>query len=1294
MLQQSKPILFIALCFCFFIATNPVHSQQTTSYTITWNDSLISKELNDFKVHKVLAFDGSVYDYNRFGNLPLFVTRIPLGQFGQANVQISNAHYEPLPNALVAAADNNKIPSQQIISTDVNTERHKHFANVVLMPFAMNSKSGKLERLVSFDLTCTVTPISNVKKPGMTRSTFATTSVLATGTWYKFGVQQDGVYKINKSYLQTLGINVSSINPQNIRIYGNGGGMLPEPNAAPRLDDLTENAIFVSGQDDGQFNDDDYILFYGQSPTRWSYDSTLHRYSHQTNLYSDFTYYFINVDLGLGKRILTQPQESQAPTATVNTFDEHLFHEAELKNLIASGREWFGEEFQFSTDQLFDFTIPNPVSGTQAEVKMSVASRSIGSSKNFGVSINGSSYGAISINGISGSTEDYYAFSKEATYTPALTTGNLSIGLSYSNPNNDANGWLNYIEVNAKRQLIMNGSQMTFRSMDNVGSGNVTEFDLSNASNALVVWDVTSPTDVKTQEYSLNGTTAQFKVVTPELKEFIAFNGGYLTPTAGTKVENQNLHASGATDYVIVTTDELKPAADALADFHSGNMQVKVVTVGQLYNEFASGAQDITAIRDYMKMLYDRAAQNGYDAPKYLMLFGDASYDYKARLNDNTNLVPTYESYEVLNPTATFCSDDYFVLLDDNEGGSLLANSALDLSVGRLPVATVDEGFAMVNKIKVYASAANQGSWQNVITMAADDDPNVFLSDADALATYINTNYPVWNVDKIYLDAFKQIIAPAGQRAPDVNTAIRNRIYNGTLIFNYQGHGGPIGLAHERILMASDFDSWNNCNRMPLFITATCEFSRFDDPSLRAAGELLVLKSDGGAIALVTTLRLVYQGANTTLNNAFTHEIVKPQNGYYGTIGDAFRIGKNNALPTAEVNTRKFALLGDPALTLDYPHYNAVTTEVDNHPVDVNTDTLKALQKVTIKGKVVDNNGNVLTTFSGRVYPTVFDKAQDILTFGDGGSTPTTFKLQKNIIYRGKASVTNGLFTYTFIVPKDISYQVGYGKISYFAEDGNTDANGYTNLYVGGTADSAAVDTKGPTVKLYMNNEKFVYGGLTDPNPTILLKVVDESGINTTGNGIGHDITGALDENQQNSFVMNDFYEANQDDYTSGTVRYPLKDISTGRHSLDVKCWDAYNNSALATTEFIVASSANMALEHVLNYPNPFTTSTEFMFEHNMPGANLDVKVEIFTVSGKLIKTIHTNILSTDAVQSGGFCSMDVAGSGGYRVDGIMWDGSDDYGDPIGKGVYVYRVSVRGDNGLSADKFEKLVVLK
>ena len=485
-----------------------------------------------------------------------------------------------------------------------------------------------------------------------------------------------------------------------------------------------------------------------------------------------------------------------------------------------------------------------------------------------------------------------------------------------------------------------------------------------------------------------------------------------------------------------------------------------------------------------------------------------------------------------------------------------------------------------------------------------------------------------------------------------------------------------IGWSHKRVFETPDIVDLTNFNKLPLFITATCEFSMYDQPDKVTAGEHLLLNENGGAIALMTTARLVYTGGNKAMNqNIYSYFFNKDANDKHLTIGEIFRLAKN-ATPQDD-NNRKFTLLGDPAIALDFPEIKVRNLKINNHAI--NNDTLKAYGKYTINGQVTDKMGNLLSNFNGVVYPTIFDKAEAVTTLGNDPSSLTrNFILQKNAIYKGKATVKNGLFQYTFIVPKDISYSVGKGKFSYYANDNTIDASGYDGLVnVGAIADSSIKDKVGPNIKIYMNDLKFANGGNTDPNPTMIVKLQDQSGINTAGNGIGHDITLTLDNDNKDKQTMNDYYESDLDNYQKGTINFPLKNLTAGAHTLKVKAWDVFNNSSESEIQFTVTSQKQLALAHVLNYPNPFTTHTTFFFEHNMPDQLLDVHITVFTITGKSVKTIRQQVV-TD-----GYISR----------DDISWDGTDDFGDKLARGVYIYKITIKNNTGLSQSKIEKLVIL-
>lgn len=1281
-------IITIILLFSAFLSLNAADDFKLQD-RLVWRDDPLRIQTDVNTYIEVPDFEGAFHSDN-LGGLPVYSTRKNISRDSDLTFELVNAKYEPLTVGVGELRNSPHIQNSIQFSYKVGYEMKRPVAFVSFMPLRKNPMTGEIERLVEFELVVNVSAKASTnniyKRSG---GPYADNSVLSSGNWYKLAVSEDGLYKLDFSFFQDMGLDPSSINPRNIRVYGNGGGMLPEKNADFRHDDLAENAIMVVGEGDGQFNSGDYVLFYGQGPHRWvdDPDTSKDGFKHIQNIYSDQTYYFITTDLGPGKRIGSAATANN-PNNTVTTFSDYAFHEREETNLIKSGREWYGDYFSFNTATrvIPPFSFPNLVSSEPIGVTTRLAGRSTSLSSSYVLSANNQTVSSFNVDYVSGNYLTLFAEIAMVYDEFTSNSNTINMTLTLTNPSVGIEGWLDYIELNARRNLTFTGSYMFFRDLRTVGPANVSEFVLGGAASNVKVWDVTDPVSAANVSGNLNGSEFRFVVATDELREFVAFrdNGAFPKPELIGQIDNQNLHAIGQPDMVIVTNSTLYNDAETLAEFHRTTNGLEVVTVNtnHIYNEFSSGATDLSAIRDFMKMLYDRAGSDVTLLPRYLLLFGDASYDYKDITTSNNLVVPIYESQNSVHPIYSYATDDYFAALDDSEGG-VGPNDVMDLAVGRIPVSTSQAAKEFVNKIKHYSSNSSFGSWRNMVSFIADDeDQNTHLRQVEGFTRYMNNNHPEYIVDKIYFDAYEQVSTPGGSRYPDVKDAINRRVNEGALLLNYTGHGGTNGWGHERVLDINDVNSWDNLDNMPVFLTATCEFSKFDDPSKFSAGEQVLLNPKGGAIAMVTTIRIVFSGANEDLSQAFLENAFEPLNGEMPTMGEAVMRTKNSLLGNSDsANNRKFVLLGDPAIMLAYPKYEVVSTTINGNPISNNSDTLKALKKVTITGEVRDNNGALLSNFNGEVFPTIYDKPLTITTLkNDASSQFTNYNLLKNILFKGRATVTNGEFSYTFIVPKDISFQYGNGHISYYAEDrsNDIDANGYTqDLVIGGTADNFAQDDTGPELEVYMNDEKFVFGGITDPDPLLLVKLSDLSGINTVGNGIGHDITGILDDDTKNTIVLNEFYESELDNFQAGKVEYPLTDIEEGRHSIKIKAWDVYNNSAEGFTEFIVASSADLALAHVFNYPNPFTTNTNFMFEHNRPGEPLFIQVKIFTVGGTLVKTIQQDVTPE-----------------GFRVDDINWNGLDDFGDKIGRGVYVYKLNVTTADGDNAHKFEKLVILR
>ena len=1295
----------LGLAFLQFLAAT---AQQSLQRTLVWSDGSTNSDGTSSKggvAPGALTFIGAWTDDSREG-LPYFKEVIRLGTgVTSVSAYLRDAQYERMLTtegarwpALAA------VGAEPAVYAALAWHRKQPQAVVHIDPYRRDPVSGQLERLVAFriELVETVSR-GNAGRP----KAYPETSRLASGDWFRFTVAKDGVYKITYEQLRDMGADVSGLASDRINVYGSHFGLLPFINSVPRPTDMLINAIEVVDGGDGGFDAGDHILFYASAAQRWELGDSLFR--HTKNVYTDSASYFVGIDVDEPMRIQSAVLSTDAATQTVTQFNDRQFINRDLVNLLKSGRTWYGEVFDITTSYSFNFETPNLVSSSPACVVMSGAARTLNSgvvsnSSTFTITSGGALNQTIPVAGVANNYTGPIgrAFKQTFCWNPSGNNVPVTVTFNKFDPVTSV-GWLDYLELNCRRVLRMSGDQLSFRDLASVGTGEIADFVIDQAQNVARVWEVTDPLNVRRVDVTIDGNQKRFRVAVDSLRQFIAFrDANYLTPTKIGRVPNQNLHGTELpTDLVIVCPPEFQGQAGALAEQRiSEGLTVRMVSPQQVFNEFSSGARDATAIKRYMRMLYDRAGTDPELIPRYLLLFGDGSFNNLSLQAVNQNFIPTYQTAESLDPARSYTSDDYFGLLDESEGE--YTGDLVDIGIGRLPVSSGQQAVEVVSKLLNYdrlqllnssgsnCSATGDGGiadWRTHVLFVSDDQEGdglegiIHMDQSDFLARRVETEHPCLNVDKIYLDAYQQVSTPGGERYPQANTDLREKVQKGLLVVNYVGHGGEVGWAHERLLDNGTILGWTNKDRLPLFMTATCEFSRWDDPGRTSAGELVFLNPSGGGIGLMTTTRLAYSGQNYDLAKKFYDHVFEEADdlGRDWRLGDIYRETKRDMSDASpgSANHRNFSLLGDPSLRLARSHLTAHISSITDtlgNPVD----TLKALSTVRISGYVDDGSGQPMVDFNGVAMPTVYDKEQLQGVLQNDGGYPFPFRIRKNIIYRGKSTVTAGLFTFTFVVPKDINYEVGPGRISCYAETWNTNACGYTNdPKVGSTATDIVLDELGPGIELFMNDELFVRGGLTNESPLLFAKIFDDHGINTVGSSIGHDLLATLDENTEQAIVLNDLYEADLDTYKSGQVRYRFNNLAEGSHTLRLKAWDVFNNSSESTTDFVVAASAELALDHVLNYPNPFTTRTQFFFEHNRPCATLNVQVQVFTVSGRLVKTLNRQVA----------CE-------GFRSDPLEWDGKDDYGDKIGRGVYVYRLSVVTPEGESADKFEKLVILR
>lgn len=1273
--------------------------------SLNWEESPQGITLEG-QVVEYWSFEGAVASSNPPG-LPVFTERFRVDGSGQLSVSIAEANYEPFEWGKAPEAAE-QLGASPEFEANVTRHREGYFGKIAFVPIVR--RNGQYERLTSFTLKIALRPQPAPQAQRGPNNTDL--SKLANGELYKLAIPATGVYKITAAFLTNeLGIDLAGVDPGSIRVLGAPGGKLPYYSEAPRQDDLAELPIQIVDGGDGTINGNDYLLFYAQGPDQWRYNEARRQFEMQRNIYDSRNYCFLQILPGNGARISSRLSVSST-AADITTFRDYSRYEPDLINLFkewtkaqGSGKHWYGDQFRNAREYTYNdiFNFPNIVPGSPVYVQARMALRARVSSSFFtnigGTELESSRVAAITT--INTNSDNINAYAREALLRDSFLAEQeqLPVTVRYPFPQgagDESEGWLDWVQFNVTRQLAMTGGQMAFRSPESRAFAAV-RYQVAQANEGLMVWDVTNPVSPVAQAFNFSGGTLSFGANTDGLiREFVAFDPAQplLQPEAIGPVPNQNLHGIAEVDMVIVSPPDFEQEALRLAQHRSelSGMTIQIVTPEQIYNEFSGGRAEPTAIRDFSRMLYDRS--NRF---RYLLLMGDASFDYRDIYGFGGNFVPVYQK-ENFNPVEAYPTDDFLALLySGNESDPLSGD--LYINVGRLPVKTVQEARNMVDKVIRYdLNPQTYGDWRNRLTFVGDDDDGpgdiAHFRQADDIAEDMQELVPFVNLDKIYLDAFPQESTPGGERFPLATEQLNRSIFRGALAVTYLGHGGPRGWAQERVLNISDILSWDNAMQLPVFVTATCSFTGYDDPELVTAGEEVILNPNGGASALMTTVRAVYANSNERMTrNALTYLLQRDSTtGRPRAVGEAFRLGKNDVSSSFDVNnSRKFSLIGDPSMPVALPRQEVITTAVNGiaiSPADtLPIDTLRALQKVTIQGAVLAADGSVDNNFNGIVYPTLFDKAQTVTTLAQGANVPYNYRIQQNVIFKGRASVTNGVFEFSFVVPRDINYTFGAGKISYYAADQarKTDAAGsYEGIVIGGSDPNGITDDQGPQVEVFMNTASFVFGSVVSPNPTLLVRLSDDNGINVVGNSIGHDLEGVLNGNTQNTYLLNDFYESELDDYTRGTVRYPLSQLPEGRHRIEVKAWDVANNSATGFTEFVVAGSAGIALQHVLNYPNPFTDRTCFQFDHNLHNQDLDVLIQIYTVSGRLVKTLEQTVFTDGAIRQG---------------DCIEWDGRDDFGDQLARGVYLYKVKVRGAGigsiGRSGESdFEKLVILK
>ena len=1042
-------------------------------------------------------------------------------------------------------------------------------------------------------------------------------SVLSEGHWVKIRVSESGVCRMSFAELRNAGID-----PAQVRVYGFGGGMLAQDFRKAKIDDLPQVPVFVGN---------DYILFWAQGPVSWTYNTAVSpaRFTHTRNTYSNYGYYFLTDNVGEPLAPTEQPAISGTPTE-VTSYLHYQVHEKDSVNLIdrsgvsGGGREFYGEQFNAGQKRTFTFSTPNAIEDQTSRAYIDVAGFA---------PVN--SYFRSAYNGKNGTAniakkKDNYSFG-EVGYintTAPSTASKQEIQLTYTCSTSGALGWLNYIELTTPSTLTMTGSWMPIRTDVNFKTSTPVRFHLSGADEATQVWDITNlgaitrmPTTFTNNELLWIGTQED------GVHEYVAVNtkgNKWVSATVIGTVKNQNLHRLKNIDYVIICPEGYEEVSADLAKAHEEKEGITwaVVTDQQVYNEFSSGTPDATAYRWLMKMLYDRADGNGIAAPRWLLLMGHGTFDNRKLLTTSgTNLLLCYEAKNSTNEVNAYASDDYFAFLDDNEGESD-ASATMDIGVGRLPVNTVQEARTTVDKIIGYMTNSNPGKWKNQLVYLADDgEAGTHTETSEISAEMIRLANPDFVVHKIFLDAYPQETNASGESYPQAKNRLDNLLKNGCLFFDYSGHGGYNNITSEAILTLRDVETMHNTN-LGFWLFATCNYAEFDTGK-RCAAESAVLNPNGGAVGILAATRTVYASQNNNLNRSVCAELFahKTTFHYEATLGEAIRKGKNRL--GSDTNKLPYVLLGDPALRLNYPtdYFVQTTTKID---------TLNALSVQHVEGQIIDEDSVVVSDFEGTVNITIYDKIQVIPTRDndDYGDEPRVVNYldYPNTLFSGSTAVKEGRFAYTFMVPRDIRYNFGNGRIVYYAKtaDSLETAEGvghFEDFIIGGTGSILTTDTTGPEMKIYLNTPAFVDGGKTYATPRFYADLADSSGINTAGAGIGHDLLLIVDDDAKQTYILNEYFTAADNSYTEGQVSYRMEKLANGPHSLVFRSWDLLNNSSSQSLNFVVEAGIDPSIYSVTTYPNPARAQSvvNFIVQYDQPDELISTEVYLYNTAGQLI---------------------------------------------------------------------------
>lgn len=1102
-------------------------------------------------------------------------------------------------------------------------------------------------------------------------------SVLASGRWVKIAVASEGIYSLTPAALAQMGFS----NPARVRLFGYGGRMLPE-----LLEFSGRNAVTDDLEEIPLYRRSDALLFFAEGTRRWT-DGV-----HANNPYSTLSYYFLT-EGDVPAAFETLP----APTETASQVLDEAYHYAAIDNdefaWYGGGREMFdSHDFSGTNTKTFGISLPGITGTSLTSVTWEFTAAGSTQSCTAQMSVGPSFSEVLSSNVIDKCTSSDAARGRRRTFTMRATTSDLQFRIT-STAGIPAH--LNFIRIKYPKQLTANAGNASF-SPDVAGA---VSLKIANANGNTKLWRIGRAGVPAAQVASRFSGTTLTAYAADGMERYVIVNtaGNYPEPTYIGAVGNQDLHADSNIDYVIFvpSSGALTAEAERLANVHRtrSGLKVKVVNVGQVYNEFSSGTPDATALRRYLKMLYDRAGA-GEGAPRFALFFGDCAWDnrilseeWKATGLTPADLLPAYEANDYEGKDATgnsfsygslrsYVTDDYFGLLDDGEGATVVREK-IDLGLGRFPCHDAEKARFLVDKCIDYLENKSAGIWKNKIYLIGDyGDNNMHMNDAEAVAKQIDASGdPDMLMRRIYPDAYTVTMTATGSYYPLASQKLKTEMNKGALIFNYNGHGSPEKISHANLMLLSDVKATQTAS-LPLWIYASCEITPIDQLT-DDLGRAALFNQTGGAVAVMCASRSVFANYNRTLNVAYVNYLLGKTGGRRSTMGEALQLAKAELVSRKSDNTinkLKYTLLGDPALYLAIPQGQVVVDKINGAAVNSGTrHQLAACSVAEIEGYVTDGNGAADSGFEGTLSAILLCPKENIICKGNGSVMPLTYQDYNKTMFEGSVSVKDGRFTLRIPIPRDINYSDDDALLSLYAvnKDHSLDCNGhFTDIYMNGTDPNADADTQGPSVMLYLNTPDFPNGGIVGATPLLHADVSDNVGLSINGATIGHNIELVIDDEKTAPINLNDFFTFDFGSYNSGHIAYQLPAMARGKHKVQLRVWDVNSNLTNSELAFTVHEEGAPDRD-VFATQNPTATGTTFIASFFMDTtAGIGVTMEVYDIAGR--RVWHKE----QSVQGANYVS-------------VPWQLTDTAGTPLPSGIYIYRAIIDGKE----TKAKKLVIL-